>query len=81
MDFAWVVDALRRGLKVTRKDWLLAIPPMYLYMMTEKKPDGKRIIKMYPGTGPDFEWTHCGRLGRIRGTQEETCSRVYQSII
>lgn len=57
MDFAWVVDALRRGLKVTRKDWLLASPPMYLYMVTEKKPDGKHIIKMHPGTGPDFEWT------------------------
>jgi hypothetical protein len=57
MDFAWVVDALRRGLKVTRKDWLLAIPPMYLYMVTEKKPDGKHTIKMHPGTGPDFEWT------------------------
>jgi len=57
MDFAWVVDALRRGLKVTRKDWLLANPPMYLYMVTEKKPDGKHIIKMHPGTGPDFEWT------------------------
>ena len=57
MDFAWVVDALRRGLKVARKDWLLAIPPMYLYMVTEKKPDGKHIIKMHPGTGPDFDWT------------------------
>lgn len=56
MDFAWAVCALRRGLKVTRKNWLLAIPPMYLYMMTEK-PDGKHIIKMHPGTGPDFEWT------------------------
>lgn len=56
MDFAWVVDALRRGLKVTREAWR-GDQPMYLYMVTEKKPDGKRIIKMHPGTGPDFEWT------------------------
>lgn len=55
MDFAWVVDALRRGLKVTRKDWLLASPPMYLYMVTEKS-DGKHIIKMRAGNCPDFEW-------------------------
>lgn len=57
MDFAWVVGALRHGLKVTRKDWLLANPPMYLYMVTEKKPDGKHIIKMRSGNCPDFEWT------------------------
>ena len=56
MDFAWVVDALRRGLKVTRKAWA-DDPPMYLYMVTEKKPDGKHIIKMHTGTGQDFEWT------------------------
>lgn len=56
MDFAWVVDALRRGLKVTRKAWA-GDPPMYLYMVTEKKPDGKHIIKMHTGTGQDFEWT------------------------
>lgn len=55
MDFAWVVDALRRGLKVTRKAWA-GDPPMYLYMVTEKKPDGKRIIKMYTGTSKDFDW-------------------------
>lgn len=56
MDFAWVVDALRRGLRVTRKAWE-GDPPMYLYMVTEKKPDGKHIIKMHTGTGQDFEWT------------------------
>ena len=57
MDFAWALSALKAGRKVTRKDWLLAIPPMYLYMVTEKKLDGKHLIKMHPGTGPDFEWT------------------------
>ena len=56
MDFAWVVDALRRGLKVTRKAWA-DDQPMYLYMVTEKKPDGKHIIKMRSGNCPDFEWT------------------------
>lgn len=56
MDFAWVVDALRRGLKVTRKAWA-GDPPMYLYMVTEKKPNGKHIIKMRAGNCPDFEWT------------------------
>ena len=56
MDFAWVVDALRRGLKVTRKAWL-GDPPMYLYMVTEKKPDGEHIIKMHTGAGQDFEWS------------------------
>lgn len=56
MDFAWVVDALRRGLKVTRKAWA-GDPPMYLYMVTEKKPDGKHIIRMNTGTGQVFEWT------------------------
>jgi len=56
MDFAWVVDALRRGLRVTRKAWA-GDPPMYLYMVTEKKPDGKHIIKMNTGTGQVFEWT------------------------
>ena len=55
MDFAWVVDALRRGLKVTRTAWA-GDPPMYLYMVTEKKPDGKRIIKMHTGTSHDFDW-------------------------
>ena len=29
---------------------------MYLYMVTEKKPDGKRIIKMHTGTSNDFDW-------------------------
>ena len=57
MDFAWVVDALRRGLRVTRKEWLQANPPMYLYMVAEKKPNGKHIIKMRAGNCPDFEWT------------------------
>ena len=56
MDFAWVVDALRRGLKVTRTAWA-GDPPIYLYMVTEKKPDGKYIIKMHTGTSQDFEWT------------------------
>ena len=55
MDFAWAVDALRRGLKVTRKSWA-GDPPMYLYV-TEKKPDGQHIIKMYTGTDPGFDWT------------------------
>lgn len=56
MDFAWVVDALRRGLKVTRKAWA-GDPPMYLYMVTEKQPNGKHIIKMHTGTSHDFDWT------------------------
>lgn len=55
MDFSWAFDALKAGLKVTRKAWA-DHPPMYLYMVTEKKPNGKRIIKMHPGTGPDFDW-------------------------
>ena len=55
MDFAWVADALRRGLKVTRTAWA-GDPPMYLYMVTEKKPDGKHIIKMHTGTSHDFDW-------------------------
>lgn len=55
MDFAWVVDALRRGLKVTRTAWA-GDPPMYLYMVAEKKPDGKHIIKMHTGTSHDFDW-------------------------
>lgn len=56
MDFKWVVDALRHGIRVTRKAWA-GDPPMYLYMVTEKKPDGEHIIKMHTGTGQDFEWT------------------------
>ena len=55
MDFAWVLDALHRGLKVTRKAWA-GDPPMYLYMVTEKKLDGKHIIKRHTGTDHDFEW-------------------------
>ena len=56
MDFAWVVDALRKGLKVTRKAWA-GDPPMYLYMVTEKKPDaGAFIVKQYTGTSKDFDW-------------------------
>lgn len=55
MDFAWAVEALRRGLKVTREAWE-GDPPMHLYRVTEK-PDGKYIIKMHIGTGQDFEWT------------------------
>lgn len=55
MNFAWAVDALRRGLKVTRKSWA-GDPPMYLYV-TENKPDGQHIIKMYTGTDPGFDWT------------------------
>ena len=56
MDFKWVVDALRQGIRVTHKAWA-GDPPMYLYMVTEKKPNGKCIIKMHTGTGQDFEWS------------------------
>ena len=35
MDFAWAVDALRRGLKVTRKAWLLTNSTMYLKMVKD----------------------------------------------
>lgn len=54
MDFAWVVDALRRGLKVTRKGWAGDMP-LYLYL-EEGKESGRRIIMMYHGTDPGFEW-------------------------
>ena len=53
MDFVWVMDALRRGLKVTRTAWA-GDPPMYLYM--SKKPSGERTIMMYTGTDKDIEW-------------------------
>lgn len=54
MDFGWVVGALRRGLRVTRKAWA-GDPPMYLY--TSKTENGKRTVKMSTGTYRDFEWT------------------------
>lgn len=52
MDFAWVVDALRRGLKVTREAWK-GDPPMYLYMY---KTCNGRGIMMCTGTKKDFDW-------------------------
>ena len=52
MDFAWVVDALRRGLKVTREAWK-GDPPMYLYMC---KTCNGRGIMMCTGTKKDFDW-------------------------
>lgn len=54
MDFAWVVDALRRGLKVTRKSWA-GDPPMYLYLVKDKNTHQKHIM-CYTGTSHDFEW-------------------------
>lgn len=54
MDFAWVVDALRRGLKVTRKSWA-GDPPMYLYLLKDKSTHQKHIM-CYTGTSHDFEW-------------------------
>lgn len=55
MDFAWVVDALRRGLKVTRKSWA-GDPPMYLYLVKDKSTHQKHIM-CYTGTSHDFEWS------------------------
>lgn len=52
MDFAWVVDALRRGLKVTRKAWA-GDPPMYLY--TSKTKNGKRTVMFCDGSRMDRE--------------------------
>jgi hypothetical protein len=52
MDFAWVVDALRRGLKVTRKAWA-GDPPMYLY--TSKTKNGKRTVMFCDGSKVDRE--------------------------
>ena len=57
MDFAWVVDALRRGLKVTRKAWA-GDPPIYLYRSKTLKGDG--IIMKSNGTRRDFEWKPTG---------------------
>ena len=57
MDFAWVIDALRRGLKVTREAWKKDPPVKYLYMLTGE--NGKHAIMMNPDTGllhADFEW-------------------------
>lgn len=54
MDFAWVVDALRRGLKVTRKSWA-GDPSMYLYLVKDKSTHQKHIM-CYTGTSHDFEW-------------------------
>lgn len=56
MDFAWVVDALRRGLKVTREAWKQDPPVKYIYMFTGE--NGKRAIMMSVLSGPDsdFEW-------------------------
>ena len=53
MDFAWVVDALRRGLRVTRKAWA-GDPPMYLYR--SKTLEGDDIVMKSNGTRNDFEW-------------------------
>lgn len=52
MDFAWVVDALRRGLKVTHKAWA-GDPPMYLY--TSKTKNGKRTVMFCDGSKVDRE--------------------------
>lgn len=52
MDFAWVVDALRRGLKVTRKAWA-GDPPMYLY--TSKTKNGKHTVMVCNGSTVDRE--------------------------
>lgn len=56
MDFAWVVDALRRGLKVTREAWKQDPPVKYIYMITGE--NGKRAIMMsvLSGSDSDFEW-------------------------
>lgn len=51
MDFAWVVDALRRGLKVTRKSWA-GDPPLFLYLDKEEN-----VTKRYTGTSIDDEWS------------------------
>ena len=52
MDFAWVVDALHRGLKVTREAWR-GDPPMYLY--TSKTKNGKRTVMISSGSKVDQE--------------------------
>jgi len=52
MDFKWVVDALRRGLKVTRTAWA-GDPPMYLY--TSKTKNGKHTVMVYNGSTVDRE--------------------------
>ena len=55
MDFAWVVDALRRGLKITRKAWQQDPPVKYIYMITGE--NGKRAIMMSVlSCDSDFEW-------------------------
>ena len=56
MDFVWVVDALRRGLKVTREAWKQDPPVKYIYMITGE--NGKKAIMMSVLSGPDsdFEW-------------------------
>ena len=57
MDFAWVVDALRRGLKVTREAWKQDPPVKYLYMLEDLL--GNRAIMMCPNNGvrgSDLVW-------------------------
>ena len=56
MDFAWVVDALRRGLKVTRNkhNWNDNAQVRYLYMT--RNDAGNHVIRMRPSGGLDFEW-------------------------
>lgn len=54
MDFAWVVDALRRGFKVTRKAWA-GDPPMYLYM-THGATSDMHVIRLCTGTMEDTVW-------------------------
>ena len=54
MNFAWVVDALRRGLKVTREAWKKEPPIKYLYMVQGE--NGKRAIMMDAGDNYRFEW-------------------------
>lgn len=57
MNFAWVVDALHRGLKVTRTAWA-GDPPIYLYR--SKTLAGDSIVMKSNGTRNDFEWKPTG---------------------
>ena len=52
MDFAWAINALKAGLKVTRKAWE-GDPPMYLYM--RKTKNGKRTVMFCDGSKFDRE--------------------------
>ena len=55
MDFAWVVDALRRGLKVRRVAWLLTNPTMYL--KTVKDAELKRkVVRVFCGGREAATW-------------------------